>query len=124
MCFGWSLPDPAGRIIAELKKGDEITIEAGYGFPTSDESRTLVVYNVDQFSALCTDGTRLSCRDGNGVKKTGRNVPAKASMKVMQILLAAQMQKVVNWFEGMTDDFRFEMFLLKRRLKNLKRGKY
>lgn len=73
MCLGMSYPNPAGEEIAKLKRGDEITIAPGFGYPPSQEVRTEIVLDVDGFSALTNAGTRLMCDDGAGVEQTGRH---------------------------------------------------
>lgn len=66
-------PMPGGGLIASLKAGDEITIKAGHGYPTSEGDMTDIIVAVDGFSALTASGVRLMCSDGLGIEKTGNH---------------------------------------------------
>lgn len=70
MCGGHGYPDPSGSIIASLKKGQEIQVKKGFGFPAKETDTTCIIARVSGFSALCADGTLLGCQDGAGVVTT------------------------------------------------------
>jgi len=73
MCDPYS---PFGAVIAGLNPGDEVIVKVGIGFtksPRPDKDTTEVIAKVDDLSALTASGILLSCRDGRGVKPTGRH---------------------------------------------------
>jgi hypothetical protein len=125
MCHGYGggYPDPGGYVIASLKKGDEITLQPGFGYPKVDKERTLIVYEVYQFSALCTDGTRLMCRDGNGVTATGQSLKAKAGIKVYLVLLDTFVNKSTRWFGERVEKIKTEIWWIQHRFKKSRKAK-
>lgn len=70
MCGGGPL-HVGGYVIADLRVGDEISLAAGFGFPTAAEDAKHIIVDVSGFSAMTADGTLLACRDGAGVTPTG-----------------------------------------------------
>ncbi len=84
---GMGFPAPEARIIADLKPGQEIEIQPGYGDPPAQAKRTAIIAAVQGFSALACDGTMLCCEDGLGVKPTGNQfADFTLSEKAKQIL--------------------------------------
>lgn len=77
MCIGMSDPYlPFGIVIAQLNSGDEVIIRAGIGFtknPRPNEDTREIIVKVDDLSALTASGILLSCKDGRGVKATGKH---------------------------------------------------
>lgn len=125
MCCGYrgGYPDPGGYVIASLKKGDEITLQPGFGYPKADKERTLIIYEVHQVSALCTDGTRLSCRDGSGVTATGRSLKAKAGIKVYLVILDAFVNKSTRWFGDFVENIKTKIWWIQYRFKKSRKAK-
>jgi hypothetical protein len=117
MCFGYGFPDPSGYVIASLEKGDEITLQAGFGTPAIDQDRVVVVYTVDGFSALCTDGTILLCGDGQGVAKTNRKVEAKLTLKVAGLIVKSNARKASGWLRERVESIKGEIWWAKYKLK-------
>ncbi len=117
-CCGYgSMVDPGAYIIADLKKGDEITLKPGCGEPESDDERTLIVLKTAGYSALCTDGTLLMCSDGCGVTKTGRILKANASLKAILILLRITLNQITNWFRSAYQEIDVKIWFMKQRMK-------
>lgn len=54
-------PTDLGIRIGELKSGDEIIILKGEGYPAVDKETMTIVWIVAGYSALCADGTTISC---------------------------------------------------------------
>lgn len=71
MCQFQSWPSAHGDVIASLKRGDEIIITKGFGYPPAEEDVTTIVVDVQGASALANNGTRLMCHDGAGITPTG-----------------------------------------------------
>ena len=66
----WSIPNI--EIFEKLEKGTEIVLLPGAGYPSNDEfARVLIVLEVDQFSALTIDGTKIGCQDAPKIYLTG-----------------------------------------------------
>ena len=101
-----------------LKRGDEIILAKGFGLPKTTEDKTLVVYGVDGFSALCTDGTILNSHDGNGVTKTGRKVRATPSVQVLKLLVRALLRQLTNWFDDWRQVITNKIWYLRWQLKH------
>lgn len=75
MCGGIGMgfyPDETGLVISELEPGDEVLINY-----TDDNSQTrqkvAIIWQVEGFSALTTNGETLSCGQGIAVIPTGNN---------------------------------------------------
>lgn len=91
MCIGrcgfyW----PLGAVIASLKAGDEVIIKPGIGFtkaPRKNEDTKEIIAKVDDLSALTASGILLACKDGMGVKATGKHFDDfKLSLLAKEIL--------------------------------------
>lgn len=117
MCCG-GYPDPSGWIIAALEKGDMVSLEGGAGTPPAPTARILTIYEVNDFSALCTDGTRLSCVDGSRLVKLEQKDPHPVpSLAARKILFGLWLGEVRESLHGMVDDVDFEIWLLKRKIQ-------
>jgi hypothetical protein len=81
--------DPVGAVvISQLRHGDEILLAPGYGFPSSNASRTLIIADQDTFSAITTDNVRLRCDDAEGIILTGRRIGVRqVCQEVSELLL-------------------------------------
>lgn len=125
MCCGGygSNLDPGAYVIAELKKGDEIFILDGFGHPKVTKAEHKIIFETDQYSAICTDGTILNCYDGRGLTKSGRNLPAKPSIKVFivkgKIFLRRLWSPVADFFFHLNNQVWFFKFRLKKKLEKI-----
>ena len=110
--------DPGIYVIAGLKKGDEITLQKGFGYPEMTKDGIKVIYKVDGFSAICTDGTLLSCHDGNGLTKTGKNLPAKPSSRAIVVLGKIELRRLRASLSRFISNLGGDIWYFQYRLKN------
>lgn len=110
--------DPGIYVIAGLKKGDEITLQKGFGYPEMTKDGIKVIYKVDGYSAICTDGTILICHDGNGIIKTGRNLPAKPSYKVFVVIGKTALRRLLSSISRFISNLGGNIWYFQYRLKN------
>lgn len=73
MCLGMSYPNPIGERISQLKPGDEIIILEGEGFPPVSKETCTLIWKIDRYSALTTDGISLSCTNVSDLIVTGNS---------------------------------------------------
>jgi len=66
-------PTELGIRISELKPGDEIIILKGEGYPAVEKETVATVWIVAGFSALCADGTTISCISISDFMLTGEH---------------------------------------------------
>ena len=72
-CGGIYFPTNLGLGISNLTPGDEIIILKGEGYPAVDKETVAIVWIVAGFSALCNDGTAISCLSNTDITTTGRH---------------------------------------------------
>lgn len=120
--YGQMMLDPGAEVIASLEKGDEIVLKAGYGYPKSNQDRTLVVMEVADYSALCANGTLLACADGSFVTKTERKVKVKPSLKARKIQLEVVQRKIGRWLEDSWSNFEAEVWLFSLKFRKSPRS--
>ncbi|EKD52817.1 MAG: hypothetical protein ACD_61C00229G0001 [uncultured bacterium] len=72
-CGGMYFPTNLGVRISELRPGDEIIILKGEGYPAVAQETTTIVWILAGFSALCIDGTAISCLNVSDFIRTGRH---------------------------------------------------
>jgi hypothetical protein len=68
--FGWirrNVPGMCGSI-SDLQAGQKVQITKGGGFLPVQWTSTKVVFEVSGHSAICTDGTCISCMDSGSVR--------------------------------------------------------
>lgn len=124
MCScGYGYFDPGAFVIAELNEGDEINLQKGFGYPETNDDTTKIILMVDIFSAVCTDGTVLNCHDGNGVTKTGRNLPIEPSLKIYivkgKIFLRRSRSSLLRSISNFGDRIWYFQYRLKKKIKNI-----
>lgn len=85
-CGGYGFVPAGADVISSLRKGDQITLAPKYGMPAVDEERTLIIAEVALYSALCTDGTRLTCHDAPGIKVVSHDNPVELSHEAVKVL--------------------------------------
>lgn len=61
-CFmgGW-VPNPLAQMISELKRGSEVIITDGEGYPPVKGDTRAIILEVDGYSALTVAGNTISC---------------------------------------------------------------
>ena len=72
-CGGMNYPNPLGIRISELKPGDEVIILKGEGSPAVSKETATVIWKVDGYSALATNGTSISCMTISDLIVTGNH---------------------------------------------------
>ena len=92
-CGGMNYPNPLGLRISELKPGNEVIILKGEGSPAVPKETATVIWKVDGYSALATNGTAISCMTISDLITTGRqfetyHVSAEALHQWGEILAA------------------------------------
>lgn len=108
MCCGFGFGgdvNTGGLLISSLKRGDEILLDAGHGCPETEDTKALVIFLVDGFSAVCTDGTRINCNDGNFVTKTGNRQKIKITRKLINVLL----ETTANDLQYRVNDLKYKI---------------
>ncbi|HOX95842.1 MAG TPA: hypothetical protein PLI45_00455 [Candidatus Woesebacteria bacterium] len=120
MCCGGcgSFINPGAYVVAGLKKGDEIILQKDFGTPKTQRDETKIIYEISGYSALCTDGTKLSCHDGNGLTPTGKNLPAKPSFKVYLIKIRIFFCKIWYRIEDIIVNIKNTIWFANYKLKN------
>jgi len=120
-CGGFGHIDPGAYAIAELNEGDEIILKKGFGHPETNMDETKIILKVDGFSAICTDGTLLSCHDGNGLTRTGRNLPINPSFKIYvlegKILFRRLWSSASHFASNLEDNIWYFQYRLKEKIK-------
>jgi hypothetical protein len=90
--FGANPLPEGGSVIAGLKPGMEIQMEAGCGFPATNGVTLEIVGVVEGCSAVTVTGRRLCCRDGWGVKATGQTATVELSDEARRVIAEATQQ--------------------------------
>ena len=116
-CQGGYPPDPGAYVIADLEVGDEIILKKGHGEPIAEEDQTLVIMEVADYSALCSNGTILKCTDGQFVTKTGRKAKVKPNLKARRVQLAIAQLKIGRWFEESRSSIDTKIWMLSYKLR-------
>lgn len=76
---------------ARLKKGDEIQIEAGFGWPRTTAPIKEIILDICLNSALTNQGRRLMCEDVKGIALTGNSLQEfDSTQEALQIMEEAR----------------------------------
>ena len=101
-CGGGWMPNSLGILISELKRGDEVIITKGEGYPAVPEDTRAIILEVDGFSALTVAGTMISCPCISQLVVTGNNFEiTEISPEAQAILKEIAVRKAE--LEGLVD---------------------
>ncbi len=120
MCCGYGYFDPWSHVIATLKPGDVIKLKRGFGFPAKKMNQTLTVWQAHRFSAICTNGTLLSCTDGAGVELTDEvDLNPRPNLKAIGVFLRIKARNIIRDIEDKTEPIRRAVRNIRNKIKSV-----
>jgi len=110
MCCGrFDRPNSLGILISELKRGDEVIITQGEGYPPVQKETRDLVLQVARFSALTAGGVTLTCDTISQLVATGNCYEITTITPEAREFLAMAAANGSEEAQLILDEFKFDL---------------
>lgn len=111
MCCGHGMgmyPNSLGILISELKRGDEVIITKGEGYPPVPEETRDLILQVAGFSALTAGGVTLTCDTISQLVATGNNFEITKITPEARVFLELAVQRGSEEAQLILEEMKFD----------------